>query len=120
LAEEIAKASFLPGPRILAEFWIPVSLHKLSPQRFASSSEQAVYSERFKLILANDLPAELYDLDRDPAEANNLLMSRPADATAVIEAYFRPLPKLPTEKGRRRASTPQALPEALRSLGYLQ
>lgn len=108
-----------PGPRVLAEFWIPQSLHKLNPHRFASSSERAVYSGPFKLILADEAPSELFDLDRDPTEGNNLLLSVPGDAANVIENHFNPLPKLANNQRRRPARAPERLPEAMRGLGYL-
>jgi len=70
----------------------------------------------FKLIEYQHYPAELYDLQRDPYEENDLA-SQQADRVAELTARLGPLPNL-TPVASEVAVDPETL-DALEALGYV-
>jgi choline-sulfatase len=83
------------------------------------SDLRTVRDGRWKYILAPR--PELYDLDRDPAEANNLAAQEPARARALragLEGRLR-LEQQAASSDAARSSVPPDLLEKLGALGYL-
>ena len=79
---------------------------------------QALYQGRYKLILSSDGVDELYDLESDPAESNNLLESEPVLAGALRTRLRALLATRPGAAGDAPELTAAQLDE-LRRLGYL-
>jgi arylsulfatase A-like enzyme len=87
----------------------------------------AIRTERYKYVrgLVNDeLPEELYDLEADPRERENVLAARPAVA-AELRARLTELVAIearavPTAAGAYSAEEQEVLQERLRDLGYLE
>lgn len=87
----------------------------------------AIRTERYKYVrgLVNDaLPEELYDLQADPGERENLLAARPAVA-AELRARLADLVAsgaraVPTDAAAYSAEEQEVLQERLRDLGYLE
>ncbi len=85
--------------------------------RFARE-EQAVVSQGWKLIRSDKMTSELYYLDEDPGETNNLLpredeIRRTLDQT--LDDWLSSAPKL----GSESVEVDRDLRDRLRSLGYL-
>ena len=86
---------------------------------FGWSDLRAVRDGRWKYILAPR--PELYDLERDPAETNNLVDKEPARARALrtgLEGQLR-LEQRSAQSGAARDAVPPDLLEKLGALGYL-
>lgn len=88
--------------------------------RFNSVEQYALQDRRYKLILS--LPSsrrELYDLDRDPTETQNLAGQRPEIEARLVKTLEQWIRDTPTE-----ASGVPAIPEykleMLRELGYVE
>jgi uncharacterized sulfatase len=87
---------------------------------------RAVYHEQYKLITVGDKPDELFDVQADPAEINNLIQRDPECA----QDLNRRLTQLVTEAETRRPASWEAhqlhleedekLMERLRGLGYIE
>lgn len=108
-------------PRVVSEFWFSDADRELDPHRFSSPVVRAVLQRPWKLIESLTGENELYDLDTDPREQNNLFGSDPIQARRVSARMLATLESLESIRGepRRGPADPQIL-EKLRSLGYLQ
>jgi arylsulfatase A-like enzyme len=80
---------------------------------------QALYVERYKLILSSDGADELYDLEADPGESHDLLAERPDLGEALRKRLLAVLATRPGGAGAGEVPelTPEQL-EELRLLGY--
>jgi arylsulfatase A-like enzyme len=79
----------------------------------------AVRTERWKLIRVPGRPPELYDLDADPAEANNCIDDNPDLAKRLGQAVRRSLEIRKDAKAAERVVLDADTVEALEALGYL-
>ncbi len=110
-------AAALRGEKIEEEPSFAESLVPLI--HYGWSDLRTVRDGRWKYILAPR--PELYDLDRDPAEANNLAPQEPARARALragLEGRLR-LEQQAATSDAARSSVPADLLEKLGALGYL-
>jgi arylsulfatase A-like enzyme len=127
----------VPGPihgRDLSARWRePSPTHSASPllfseQRFDVTDKYSVRADRWKLIFNRDEKSlwragahvELYDLDRDPAEQENVASSFPIVAKFLLqrlESFRAAQPK--SVAGSAVTLTPREI-EQLRALGYVQ
>jgi arylsulfatase A-like enzyme len=86
-------------------------------QRFVRE-RQALYVDRYKLILSSDGADELYDLEADPGETHDLLAERPELGEVLRK---RLLALLAAGRGEGAGEVPELTPEQLeelRRLGY--
>lgn len=107
-----------PGELVAPDFRAsknPEVLRRLLPQ-------QAVVDGRFKYIASSDGRRELYDLQSDSGELNNLFSREPATAArlrACLDAWEKRVPKhLPAEGDSSSALDSETI-DALRGLGYI-
>ena len=123
----------LPG-RDLSERWrnpsptAPLSPLLFSEERFAVTDKYSVRADRWKLIFNNDGPAlwragthiELYDLDRDPGEKENVASSFPIVTNFLLQRLeaFRAA-RAKSGAGSSVTLTPEER-EQLKALGYVQ
>ncbi|MBN1490514.1 MAG: sulfatase-like hydrolase/transferase [Phycisphaerae bacterium] len=82
----------------------------------------AIQDGQFKYIASADGRRELYDLQSDPGELNNLLPAQNSEAERLAQALQTWLDEVPTSE-TARGQTPTMNPavlEALRHLGYVE
>jgi arylsulfatase A-like enzyme len=107
-------------PRVIAESWNTRRRRQRWP-RISWPVGRAVYSGRWKLIERLGGTSELFDLDKDPAENDNLLRSQPVAAQNLAADLISKLP--PLQANPSRSNVPQVLDseatEGLRALGYV-
>jgi arylsulfatase A-like enzyme len=88
--------------------------------RYRALEQFSVQDGRYKLILSTPFArTELYDLDRDPGERENLARALPdveAELRGAIERWRQEVPTLAS----RDAVIPPEKVEALRALGYVE
>lgn len=87
----------------------------------------AIRTERYKYVrgLVNDeLPEELYDLEADPGERENLLAARPAVAgelrARLADLVASETQTVPMDAAAYSAEEQEVLEDRLRDLGYLE
>jgi len=80
--------------------------------------ELSVRKGRWKYIWASDAPHELYDLDADPNESQNVLASQPAVAAEMLGLLQRHIEALP--HAREAAPLSDETRKALEALGYVE
>jgi arylsulfatase A-like enzyme len=83
--------------------------------------QQAIRDGRYKLITSFDderVTDALYDLDADPGERRNLILTAPAEADRLRET-LRPLVAERAEAVAMGADDDAEIAERLRELGYL-
>ena len=87
----------------------------------------AIRTERYKYVrgLVNDaLPEELYDLEADPGERENLLAARPAVVAELrarlVDLVASEARAVPTDATAYSAEEQEVLQDRLRDLGYLE
>lgn len=90
-----------------------------------AASQRVVRGERFKLVDREGFPPRLYDLDRDPDEADNVLLQHPDEAhalQAVLERWWTDVPAyVPRDREGLEGEELSAEDEAtLRALGYVK
>ncbi len=81
---------------------------------------RALRTERYKYIWASDGANELYDLEKDPAETRNLLVSEPERARFMetqLEAWLASI--RPYEGPASEAQCDEIVAERLKGFGYL-
>ena len=112
---------------LVAEYRLPLDQERIFAREMADfdfspllQRLSSIQVGAMKLILAGDEPAKLYDLERDPAETEDLLEEDPVTARSLLEELrrwqARRPARLPVELGTREAETI----EALRALGYVE
>ena len=88
--------------------------------RYRALEQFSVQDGRYKLILSTPFArTELYDLDRDPGERENLAPALPAveaELRGAIERWRQDVP----DTASRDAEIPPEKVEALRALGYVE
>jgi arylsulfatase A-like enzyme len=130
----------LPGPaglagRDLSARWTAPGLAELaapllfSEERFEVTDKYSVRADRWKLIFNNDGPAlwragahiELYDLDRDPGEKENVASSFPIIANFLLQQLegLRAAAQADRAAGSSVTLTPEER-EQLKALGYVR
>ncbi len=90
-AVDVAKATYqgplpLPGQSLITQFSEP------HPQRrlyFEHQGNRAVRAGRWKLVALDDQPWELYDLDQDRTETQDLARNQPDRVTELAQAWER-------------------------------
>lgn len=106
----------------------PASILLYSEQRFDTTDKYSVRADRWKLVFNHDeallwragARIELYDLNRDPGERENVASSFPIVTTFLlerVEAFRAAQTRIKT--GSSVTLTPQEI-EQLRALGYVQ
>jgi arylsulfatase A-like enzyme len=120
-AEQIV-ASLHSGrePRVVAENWTGESLRRRWPTKLGWLASRAVYAGPWKLIERIGAAGELYDLEHDPQELNDLYHSQPEAAARMATDMTARLPPLSlTQSSAPNAPMDPADVERLRSLGYV-
>jgi arylsulfatase A-like enzyme len=88
--------------------------------RYRAIEQFSVQDGRYKLILSTPFArTELYDLDRDPGERENLARSLPAVEAELRSAIERWRQEVPVVASRDAVIPPEKV-EALRALGYVE
>ena len=92
---------------------LEVYAESMYAERFGWSGLRSLRADQYKLI---DAPRpELYDLDRDPAEARNVAAEHPA----VVDAMRRRLRSFDPERKRPVRAADKSVVERIASLGYV-
>jgi arylsulfatase A-like enzyme len=110
------------APTVIAESWSPPPHAPSLPPRGVPYC-RAIYDGRHKLIEHWDGADELFDLDADPGEDNNLVVAdrRLAEGVrATIAKSVPPLRNLRPRPGAKPPEIPQDLIERMKALGYAQ
>ena len=86
---------------------------------------RAIVKDDLKLILLDDEPDELFNLDQDKLELENIIRQRPADKAVLTQQATRIINTVETQRDSLQAGTPldlehdEELVKRLRGLGYI-